>query len=177
MTPSLRGLVVLASTVAAAALAADPVTASTQGSSAAASSNRSPAMVDPKPVPRGARADATSLVALFPAALGPWVLKELERPHPPQTPGPQPLVRAVYAQGPHRAEITARAKPVSSARQVGREVHREGPPQQRASMVVVSLANGVVFAATSPSADVAALEALVLAIDLKQAESLKPAKK
>jgi hypothetical protein len=35
----------------------------------------------------------------------------------------------------------------------------------------------VVFAATSPSADVAALEALVLAIDLKQAESLKPGKK
>ncbi|MBL0088417.1 MAG: hypothetical protein IPP44_17880 [Ideonella sp.] len=134
-------------------------------------------MVDPKPVQRNGRADAEGLMALFPGALGAWVLKELERPQPPQTPGPQPLVRALYAQGQHLAEITARAKPVGGVKSVGREVYREGPPQQSASMVVVSLANGVVVAATSSSADVAALEALIQTIDLKRAEALKPAKK
>ncbi len=130
-------------------------------------------MNEPRPDSRGAAAD--EIVKLFPGALGPWSLRELEKPQPPQFAGPQALVRALYAQGPHTAEITVqagRARP----EQGRREVYREAPPQRDGSLVMVSLANGFSFAASSRTADAASLEALLGAIDLSRAEALKAAK-
>jgi len=134
-------------------------------------------MAASKPAPRSSRADADGLVTLFPGALGAWQLTELEKPLPPQPPEPRPLVRAVYTQGPHSAEISVRTGSPRSTAKGTREVYREGPPQRNGSMVVVSLANGVAIAATSRTADAAALEELIRAIDLERAERLKPTKR
>lgn len=135
-------------------------------------------MAATKPAPRSSgRADADELVTLFPGALGAWELQELERPLPPQFPEPRPLVRAAYAHGADRAEIAVRTGPPGGVAKGVRSVYREAPPQRHDTMVVISLANGVSIAATSRTADAAALEALLRAIDLGRAESLKPAKR
>lgn len=127
--------------------------------------------------PRSAKADAEELLKLFPGALGPWKLKELGQPLPPQVPAPKRLVRAVYVQDRHSAEISVRAGPAGSAGKGARDVYRESPPQRPDTLVVVSLGNGVSIAATSATADAAALEALIRAIDLDRAESLVPVKR
>ena len=123
------------------------------------------------------RADADTLVTLFPGALGTWKLTALERPLPPQSPEPRPLVRADYEQGAQSAEISVSTVPRSGKGKATRDVYREGPPQRDGSMVVITLANGVAIAATSRTADVAALEALIRGIDLGRAEALKPVKR
>jgi len=135
-------------------------------------------MAASKPASGSGRADADTLVALFPGGLGGWALKELERPLPPQFPTPQPLVRAVYGQGTQTAEITVRAGPPPSGLGKGkRDVYRESPPQRADAMVVITLANGVAFAATSRTADTVVLEAMLNGIDLGRAEALKPGKR
>ncbi len=134
-------------------------------------------MAASKPAPRSGRADADELVTLFSGALGPWQLKELEKPDSHASPAPQPLVRAVYAQGPQSVEVTVRADKAGGVKKGAPEVYRESAPQRDGALVVMTLANGVVIAATSRSADAVALEALIRAIDLGRAEALKPAKR
>lgn len=120
------------------------------------------------------RIAADELTMLFPAALGAWQQTELERPLPPPVPEPRPAVRAVYAQGEHSAEITVRSGPPGGAAEGMRRFHAEVRPQNPDTLVTLSLANGLAFAATSRTADAATLEALLRTIDLDRAEALLP---
>jgi hypothetical protein len=144
----------------------------------ASSIDRRPAMTASKPAQRSGRADADELATLFPGTLGPWKLTELQKnPMVPQSPAPQPRVRAVYTQEPHSAELFVRTGPPGGVAKGQREVYRESPPQRDGTLVVVTLSNGVAIGATSRTADAAALEALIHTIDLGQVEKLKPVKR
>ena len=119
------------------------------------------------------RADADTLAALLPAALGDWQLTELDRPQSPAPRGPHALVTAVYERAGEQIEIVVDRRPGHRAASA-REVYREGPPQRDGFMVVIGLSNGVSIAAKSQKADVATLEQLLHEIDLAKAEALKP---
>lgn len=135
-------------------------------------------MTAPKAAASSGQADAHTLATLFPASLGAWKLSELGQPQsPPQAPAPQPLMRALYTQGAQSVEFSVRSGRPGSMAKGQRDVYREGPPQNELSMVVVSLANGVSIAATSRSADAAALEAMIRSLDLARAETLQPVKR
>lgn len=123
----------------------------------------------------GARLTSRDLAVLFPASLGPWTQTVLETSVPQPMPGPRASVRAVYTQGAHEAEITAYPGAPTGAAPGTRRVSSEARPSKPDTLVTLLLANGVQFAATSRTADAAALEALLRAIDLDRAEKLQPA--
>lgn len=123
----------------------------------------------------GAKITAATLAELFPAGLGPWTLKQLQEP--PQhagAPTPAPAMQASYTQGAQEAQITATAGPPGGAAKGSREVYREARAQQGDTLVVITLPNGLAFAATSRNADAATLEAMLRSIDLDKAETLAP---
>lgn len=129
----------------------------------------------PKAGVAGAKISAATLAELFPAGLGPWTLKQLQEP--PQhagAPTPGPAMQASYTQGAQEAQITATAGPPGGAAKGSREVYREARAQQGDTLVVITLPNGLAFAATSRSADAATLEAMLRSIDLDKAETLAP---
>ena len=116
----------------------------------------------------------TDLATLFPASLGPWRLKTLEEPPYSPVPVPGPALRAVYEQGRQEAEISIDGGAPTGGAKGTRSVYSEKRAQQGDTLVTLALPNGLQFAATSRSADAAALEALLRAIDLDKAEALKP---
>lgn len=123
----------------------------------------------------GAKISTAALAELFPAGLGPWTLKQLQEP--PQhagAPVPGPAMQAAYAQGAQTVQITATAGAPSAAAKGSREVYREARAAQGDTLVVLTLRNGLALAASSRSADAAALEALLRSIDLDKAEALTP---
>lgn len=129
----------------------------------------------PKAGAAGAKISAAALAELFPAGLGPWTLKQLQEP--PQhagAPTPGPAMQASYAQGAQLAQITATAGAPGGAAKGSREVYREARAQQGDTLVVITLPNGLAFAATSRTADAATLEAILRSIDLDKAEALAP---
>ncbi len=131
----------------------------------------------PKPAAAPGVANADTLVTMFPGELAGWQQKVLERPLPAPVPAPRAAVRAVYTQAAHSAEITVDTGKPDASLKGKRNLFRQGPPQVPEAMVSVSFANGVTIAATSRSADAAALEALVNAIDLARVEALTPARR
>lgn len=123
----------------------------------------------------GAKISTATLAELFPAGLGAWTLKQLQEP--PQhagAPVPGPAMQASYAQGEQLVQITATAGAPTGAAKGSRDVYREARAQQGDTLVVLTLPNGLALAATSRSADAAALEALLRSIDLDKAEALAP---
>jgi hypothetical protein len=124
-----------------------------------------------------AKVNADELVTLFPGTLGDWQQTELGKTPPRREPGPSPAPSVVgeYKSGEHTAAIKVFSGVLPPAvkpgkRQFSRTEHTS--PQQTA--VTVSLANGVQITASSRTADAAALEALLQAIDLTRAEALRP---
>lgn len=121
--------------------------------------------------------DADELVTLLPGKLGDWQQTMLGKKPAQRYPGPAPAVRAEYTAGAQTARIAVTTGQIASAAKPGepRFTTHERAAGRDAS-VTVSLANGVQITATSTTADAAALEALLRAIDLARAESLKPAR-
>lgn len=128
-----------------------------------------------KPAEPAGRMSAATLAALFPSGLGSWALKRLDEPtQHPDVPVPVTSVKAAYAQGTQEVEITATAGQPTGAAKGSREVYREQRAAKGDTLVVLTLPNGLALAATSRSADAAALEALLRQLDLVRAEALQP---
>ncbi len=115
-----------------------------------------------------------ALAGLFPASLGAWTLDQLYEPdRHAGVPVPFTAVHAVYKQGPHRAQITVTASAPADTAAGARHVYREARSAEGEALVVITLSNGLAFAATSRSLDLIALEALLRQLDLRRAEALR----
>ena len=126
---------------------------------------------------RPPKVDADELVTLFPGMLAGWQQTELGKTPPQRVEGPAPAVRAEYTMGSHTARITVSTGVLPAAVESGkRQVSRQERAQGQDARVTIALANGVSLTATSRSADAAALEAMLQAIDLARAEAM-PAKR
>jgi hypothetical protein len=127
--------------------------------------------------PRQGKIEAHQLAPVFPAAVGAWKREQLASPLPQPVPVPRPAMRALYSQGDQRAEITVHAGKASGAAKGTRSVYSEVRPAKPDTLVTITLANGLQFAATSRTADAPALEALLRGLDLDRAETLAPARR
>jgi hypothetical protein len=114
--------------------------------------------------------DAGRVAALLTPRLGDWKQTELGQPLPAPAPEPATLMRAVYTQAAHSAELTLFAGSPTKARSLYRELRPEKPD----TLVNITLTNGLSITAVSRTADATALEALIRAIDLDKLEGLKP---
>ncbi|GEM_PF-6565204 len=125
---------------------------------------------------RPAKVSADELVTLFPGTLGDWQQTELGKTPPRRVAGPAPAVVGEYTSGEHTARISVSSGVLPAAVEPGkRQFSRTERAAPKQTAVTVSLANGVQITASSRSADAAALEGLLQAIDLGRAEGLRAA--
>jgi hypothetical protein len=152
------------------------VSAQGGASGAAPSGLRSKPMASSNGAPQNAAAGIPTarLADLFPGGLAGWSLKSLEEPLPPPTPlpGPKVALNAVYTKGSERIEINLLRLAAGTVAKGARPVTAERRADRGDTLVTLSLANGLRFAATSRTADAAAIEALLRGIDLARAEAL-----
>ena len=175
----------LAAALAAAALAP----AFAQASAPSRSEPMAPAARPSKATERFPR---ERLVPLLKPALGAWKRVSLRSARLPQDDPATPPVEAGYEGPAGRASVALTVvapgpawtgEPVERTIDGGteklwrwnqrptREARYEQPPRQ---VVTVTLANGIVLTAASPTADAAALRELLAAVDLDAAERLRP---
>lgn len=106
------------------------------------------------------------LVPLLPERLGAWQRESLESPKRGRRPGA--TLRAEYEQG----RLSATLSLFDDRRPETPSQHTAFEEATRESSVTRTLANGLTVVALSRSADAAALQALIEAIDLAAAEAL-----
>ena len=154
---------------ACAALLAAGATVAVTASGPGAGPGSSPMSTNTPGTP--AAIDANEVIAAFPEKLDGWKMASIERPLPPHNPQPTSLVEASYRRGGEQVAISVSNGMTASGGV--RQWQADTRANRAVNMQTVMLANGLFIAATSATADAAALRKVLEALDLGKLEKLR----